>query len=157
MLDPKQTHDEVIAPTLSMLALDSLAARQITLGTGMTESGLTYIKQVGGGPALGLWQMEPVTHDDIWVNFLAHRRKLAQIVEDFCQASHVANDMTWNLRYACAMARVHYYRRPEALPAAGDATGMAAYWKQHYNTPLGAGTVAKALPHFVRAIELVRA
>ena len=34
-------------------------------------------------------------------------------------------------------------RQPEALPEAGDIEGQAAFWKQHYNTPLGAGTVSK--------------
>ena len=36
-----------------------------------------------------------------------------------------------------------YYRQPEALPEAGDIEGQAAFRKQHYNTPLGAGTVSK--------------
>lgn len=39
------------------------------------------------------------------------------------------------------MARVLYKRAPKALPHAGDVPGMAAYRKQYYNTPLGAGSV----------------
>ena len=46
---------------------------------------------------------------------------------------------------ACAMARVLYYRRPEKLPPADDAEAMGQYWKAHYNTEEGAGTV----PSFV--------
>ena len=29
------------------------------------------------------------------------------------------------------------------LPEAGDIEGQAAFWKQHYNTPFGVGTVSK--------------
>jgi hypothetical protein len=39
------------------------------------------------------------------------------------------------------MCRIHYLRVPEVLPAANDWPGFAAYWKNHYNTWLGAGTV----------------
>ena len=31
----------------------------------------------------------------------------------------------------------------EALPEAGDIEGQGQYWKTHYNTPLGKGTVIK--------------
>ena len=30
-----------------------------------------------------------------------------------------------------------------ALPEAGDIEGQGQYWKTHYNTPLGKGTVTK--------------
>ena len=42
-----------------------------------------------------------------------------------------------------AVCRLCYYRKPDALPEAGDIEGQAAFWKQHYNTPLGKGTVTK--------------
>jgi hypothetical protein len=49
------------------------------------------------------------------------------------------------------MCRLHYRRVAEPLPAAKDTEAMAAYWKAHYNTPLGKGTVEKALPRFIVA------
>ena len=45
--------------------------------------------------------------------------------------------------YGAAVCRLCYYRKPDALPEAGDIEGQAAFWKQHYNTPLGKGTVTK--------------
>ena len=33
--------------------------------------------------------------------------------------------------------------RPEPLPEAQDVEGLAEYWKQHFNTPRGAGTVTR--------------
>ena len=47
------------------------------------------------------------------------------------------------------MCRVHYFRSPLKLPDAKDAQGMAELWKAAYNTPLGKGTVEKALPRFL--------
>ena len=45
--------------------------------------------------------------------------------------------------YGAAVCRLCYYRKSEALPEAGDIEGQGAFWKQHYNTLLGAGTVSK--------------
>jgi hypothetical protein len=32
------------------------------------ESQLEYTRQIGGGPALGYFQMKPETHDGCWTN-----------------------------------------------------------------------------------------
>jgi hypothetical protein len=52
--------------------------------------------------------------------------------------------MVWNLYYATLMARAKYLTKPEPLPNHHDALGMAEYYKEHYNTYLGATTVDKA-------------
>lgn len=57
------------------LGLWSQAAEDLLLGTAIQESGLVHVRQVGG-PALGYWQMEPATHDDIWASFVQHRPEL---------------------------------------------------------------------------------
>jgi hypothetical protein len=45
------------------------AAAQLLLGTALKESlQLKYRRQIQG-PALGYYQMEPATHDDIWNNY----------------------------------------------------------------------------------------
>lgn len=51
------------------------------------------------------------------------------------------HNLITDLAYATAMARLVYYRRPEPLPEAHDLDGLARYWKAHFNTDLGAGTV----------------
>lgn len=135
----------VVRPTLHHIALSSEAAEQLLLGTALVESRLVHRRQIGGGPARGLFQMEPATHDDIWSNFLKYQTSLAQKIKSLLSSAN-ANahlELEKNDKYACAMARAHYLRAPEALPEAGDIKGMAGYWKQYYNTPLGAGTVSK--------------
>ncbi len=54
----------------------------------------------------------------------------------------------WNLAYATAMCRVYYIRVPHPLPDAGDVRAMGEYWKRHYNTPQGRGTVDEFVGEF---------
>jgi len=129
-----------IRPTLAALDMGGEAAERQMLGTALAESGGTALRQRGGGPALGLWQMEPATHDDIWDDFLAHRHDMGRRVLEAGLCSDRSTDaLAWNLRYACAMARVHYWRVPAAIPDALE--DQARYWKRHYNTSAGKGTV----------------
>lgn len=139
MIDAKQFRDFIIVPALDQIELYSDAAVELLLGTAIQESRLQYLKQLGGGPALGVFQMEPATHDDIWKNYLKFRKKLAL---DVGRLAHAINpqSMATDLLYAAAMCRVHYRRVPKPLPPQGDYEAQAAYWKEHYNTYEGAGT-----------------
>ncbi|XNS77591.1 hypothetical protein AB6C63_023220 (plasmid) [Vibrio cyclitrophicus] len=154
-MDSKQLLELVIRPTLKKLGLHSEAAEQLVIGTIWQESRGEYIKQLGGGPALGLAQMEPATHDDIWCNYLAYKRTLANGITELASMQSLdddmlpdANELMGNLNYAVAMCRVHYLRVKAPLPKAGDVEGMAAYWKQYYNTPLGAGKPQEFVENF---------
>lgn len=139
-LHVEQLRDQVVIPTLTHLGLYSVAAEALLLGTAAQESHLRYLVQLGGGPARGLWQMEPATHDDIWTHYLRYKPELAARVRRIMVPSWNAHEqLVWHLAYACAMARIHYWRVPRPLPAAGDVDGQARYWKLYYNTPLGRG------------------
>lgn len=142
MLNPTQFRLHVIEPTLSYLGHNSLAAVKLVLGTALQESRLTFLVQLDGGPALGLYQMEPATHDDIWENYLRYREGTDLWARLF-DITHTgeARELVGNLAYATAMCRVHYLRVPHPLPDADDLEGIAHYWKRHYNTPEGKGTV----------------
>lgn len=140
MIDPKHFRIYVIRPTLKHLGLWSYAAELLVLGTALVESRLTYLHQIGG-PALGVFQIEPKTHDDVWKNYLLHRDKLAKSVVGLSTPFLNSDQLAWNFGYGAAMCRIIYWRRPEPLPSALDIQGMGAYWKAHYNTHLGEGTV----------------
>ena len=162
MIDPRHLRLYVVRPVLCGLGLDNYVAdaEELLMATAAQESGLRYLRQLGAGPARGLWQMEPATHDDIRDNYLAHRAPLADRVLEVSAAScfHFEN-LTTNLAYACAMARVHYRRVSDPLPAATSVQELAAYWKQHYNTPAGRGTVDEYLANYrgLREVEARRA
>lgn len=143
MIDIPQFRKNIIVPALTVIGAHSDAAEELVLGTALQESRLQYIKQLGNGPALGFFQMEPATHDDIWINYLAFQDDLKTKLLTLAAPSNgqvSSNELMGNLWYAAAMCRIHYRRVADPLPQAGDVPGMASYWKEHYNTHLGAGT-----------------
>ena len=134
----------VIKPALEKLGLWSTAAEELVLGTAIVESALIYLRQHGGGPAQGLWQVEPKAHEDLYTSFLSYGQELgSRLMELRAPGLSMSENLATNLMYGAAVCRLCYYRQPEALPEAGGIEGQAAFWKQHYNTPLGAGTVSK--------------
>jgi len=141
-INTKQLIELIIQPTLKDLNLYSLAAEQLLAGTCAQESGMgTYLAQVPSGIAKGLWEMEDATHNDIWANFLKYNPNLENDVLHFSVTSiPLPSNLIFNLAYACAMARIHYLRVKEALPAANDIPALARYYKLYYNTPNGAAT-----------------
>lgn len=158
-IDLTQLNEVVVQPVLAAFGplYSTSAAAILMLGTAIHESeDGEYLAQTGGGPALGAWQMEPFTHDDCWQNFLQYQPALAAAVRQFQVPNAGAKQMAWNLGYACAMARVKYIRAQPPLPAADDFDGMAAYYKQNYNSELGAAVVDPALVAcFAQAAQIV--
>lgn len=149
-LDLQQFTDYILYPTLEVLKLQSLAATTLLLGTAVVESRLTFVKQIGGGPALGVYQMEPATHDDIWKNVLAYNSALrARVNHIFINAS--PEELIGNMFYATAMCRVHYYRFSEPLPNINP-SDMARYHKKYYNTSAGATDITESTEVFAEVI-----
>lgn len=144
--------EHVVIPVLLHLGLPGGEdAVDLLVKTAISESGLNRRKQVGG-PALGLWQIEPKTHDDVWSNYLRFRPGLARKVSDYLGDDRIeAARLKNNDEYACAIARLVYWRAKEPLPPKEDAWLQAKYWKKHYNTEKGAGT----LEHFLAENRLV--
>ncbi|MGB8276303.1 MAG: hypothetical protein WCF16_13650 [Alphaproteobacteria bacterium] len=146
MIDPRQFRIEIVRKVLGWIdpvVPHSLTAENLLVGTALVESGLRALVQ-DGGPALGVFQIEPATHHDVLLNFLDYRPALAEQVRAFrAQSPDPDTQLVTNLAYACAIARLIYFRRPEPLPEADDIEALAAYWKAHYNTPQGKGTVTR--------------
>lgn len=151
MIDRDQFRDLVIDPTLEAIGMYSVAASELMLGTALQESRLTYLVQLDGDSdpyddALGLYQTERKTIVDIWEHWLRYRVDLSERVLTVCGFIAPPNpiEVVTNLRYATIMARLHYRRVREPLPAAGDREGQARYWLAHYNAG-GKGSVEKYL------------
>lgn len=152
MISPTDLLTYVIRPVLKDLDLWSEEAERLVLGTACQESECgRWLHQRGGGPALGIYQMEPATHNDIWQNFLLHRPELRDRVNALASAGVSERlNLEGNLLYATAMCRVHYLRVPEAIPP--DLGRQAVYWKRYYNTEQGAGSVADYIANWARFI-----
>lgn len=145
----RQVLECIVRPTLEYLGLHSLAAERLVLFTGAHEGrGFDLIEQIAG-PALSWWQIEPDTYQDLLANSMpgiqrarpvvavAYRGLIRHRFASYPPAEELARDPM----LACATCRLLYYRKPEPLPHADDLPGLAAYWKQHYNTRLGDGRV----------------
>jgi len=142
MIDSEQFMEYVIIPTLIAMDMDSEAARRLMIGTALTESDLTYLRQHGNGPALGVYQMEEATYKDIVDRyFVQNGQRIESRFRNTVQGNYSVMRMTYDLRFATAMARVKYWMVPDPLPDADNIHGLAAYWKKWYNTEGGAGRV----------------
>lgn len=156
MIDINQLRD-LVNETLIEIELHSTESVELILGTIAQESHLgTYLRQLGNGPALGICQMEPATHDDIWNNYLKYKQSLTSKIIDIMSYrttpdEHTSKELVWNLKYAIAMCRIHYLRKKGAIPK--DLEGQAKYWKEHYNTYLGKGTTEEYINNYQRFVK----
>jgi hypothetical protein len=103
----------------------------------------TYRRQVGGGPALGIFQMESDTFNDIQKNYIAFRPVLRAILGTR-KAEEIINDDV----LAIKMARVLYFRAPETIGSTKES--WAALAKKRYNTEAGKASEEKYLADYLR-------
>ncbi len=151
-MNPQQLHDYIIKPTLQYMGGNyySKESAFLLLCTAAIESNCgEYIKQING-PALGIWQMEPATHNDIWDHSDAFNCNLFIDKMNSLQSSVLDGDDDLALlpMYACAMARLKYSMDPNPLPkltgvTSTDLNSFYNYYKRVYNTELGASTYDK--------------
>jgi len=125
------------------------AAINLLLGTAAQESHFgTYLRQIGSGPALGVFQMEPSTF--IWLRDHYARRPPFNMSN---LGERVAEELEWDLRLATIMARLRYWIIPKPLPDANDIQALAQYWKNYYNTRFGRGTIEEFIENYRKFVE----
>ncbi|MBT4083561.1 MAG: hypothetical protein HOD58_06290 [Gammaproteobacteria bacterium] len=145
---------QIIRPTLKFLDKWSPAAENLLLGTAAQESQMgTYLRQIGGGPACGMFQIEPKTNRDVWNKYLKYRPDIAEKVSSFMYSGFDQDFMlVSSLPYATSIARLVYWRSPLPLPNANDVEGLAEMWKEVYNTKNGAGTEQEFVENYHRYV-----
>lgn len=159
-MNPQVLHDYIIFPTLKAMgsALNTPAARQLLLSTAGQESHCgEYFTQIKG-PALGIFQMEPPTVNDLYQSYLIPTGRV-DMVRQFSSIAAWEDPMlislVGELFYATALARMNYYRRAEAHPAFNDFGGMWRYYKKYWNSELGAATEAEFKANWKRFVKPV--
>ncbi|MBO9497465.1 hypothetical protein J7438_25760 [Thalassotalea sp. G20_0] len=114
---------------------DSESAIRLLCMIAAHESGdFHYIKQING-PALGIFQMEPATYDDVVAYIKHNQERFVMLAHDL---PNPAEYMAFNPVFGAAIGRVYLLRIPEQLPQPFDIDGLAQYAKDHWNTYLGA-------------------
>jgi hypothetical protein len=160
-LDPRHFLEHVVRPALRPFSpgYATPAAEQLVVGTAAQESSFRWLRQVGGGPALGLFQMEPATFRWLRDGFLGERNKAAlrEAVNFYAtRPTPDQDELVWNLRLAAAYCRLRYIASPRPLPRFGDVLGLAESWKADYNTSMGRGKVSEFLQSWDRLVAPVR-
>jgi hypothetical protein len=156
MMDPN-TLRTLIQTTLNPLELWSPGAEELLMATCAQESLLGTYRRQAGGPALGIFQMEPEDHDDIWKNFLAYKSTLTlegkSLLGGLIGGIPAAALLENNDAYAIFMCRVHYLRCPKAVPLETDLNGLWLYYKVNYNSVHGAATQAEFNRHYQALVK----
>lgn len=151
-VDPGQLLTYVVRPALKALALPGgVLAEKLVMGTAAQESRFQHLHQLGKGPALSLWQIEPVTATDTLRRAPAdHLDRLDKLCPGALPVnnSNVIDRLVGDLFLGAAMCRLVYYTKPFTIPVhgvEGDVEWCAWTWKRYYNTMKGKGTTAEFL------------
>ena len=144
---------KLIKQTLIEMGHYSESALNLLMGTAAQESHLGhYIEQING-PAERIFQMEPATFEDHIDNYLNYKPDLKQRIEKACDLKEWKSDaLVYNLKFSICMARVHYLRVETALPGKDAYYDLAEYWKAHYNTYKGRGTVEQFIDNYKKFV-----
>lgn len=140
----------VIQPALTALAPAGIPVTQtaadLLMATAAIESGLgTWLVQEDG-PALGVFQIEPPSLDDLELMLTAAQKAALATLGS---SAPLVDQLAGNLVLAAAVCRLFYWQVPEALPP-DTKSGLWGYYKAHYNTALGAATESA----FLMALKL---
>lgn len=144
-MDPIQFRDMIIIPTLQEMdtyksGMYSDVAVILLLGTALVESNLTYLKQ-NKGPALGVYQIEPKTADDVMARYIMGKPSFHAMFEQMIGGHWSTNYQSLivsDLKFATMVARIRYWMEVEPLGTTLE--DAAAYWNKHYNTNRRKGT-----------------
>ncbi len=139
--------------TLKGTGLYTRDIHNLLLGTAASESDFGFLNKQVKGPAVGIFQMEPATHNDIWEHWIGQKPKLKKHVE----ATMWKNvpkivQLRYNLNYQIIMAAVHYHRINSVTKCLDHKKfkdqkdykwWLAWVHKKVYNTKLGKSTTTR--------------
>ena len=127
----------VIRPTLEQLGSWSTAAENLLLGTAAQESGLGFHLKTKRGRGLGIFQITPQTHINVWDKYLITIPNVASDIRGLASQheflAHPHAELATNLSYATAIAWMIYQRHQKALPAADDIEALGRYWRRYFH------------------------
>ena len=147
-MNKKQLTDLVIIPTLKEIpgGYSESAVMAIQMIIAHESVGGKYLAQTNG-PALGIIQMEPATHLDVWKHgdSIKVNARMLGIITSESSYTPSPNKLVSDLRYNVFMARQKLFMDKGRLP--GNAHDMAIYLKKNWNGD-GKATPEKYLNDF---------
>ena len=129
---------KIVEHVLKALDMHSPDAFDLVMRTGMQESRFEHLEQIRG-PALGFFQVEPDTANDIWYHYLVFKESLRDKLKLLEIPMGPWDDFTImsNIALQAALCRLHYRRFKPPIPSTIEE--QANYWKNLYNTSRGKG------------------
>ena len=113
-------------------------AKEMIIETAIAETGLGQIEDKTVGAGMGLTQFDDKPFQDIRDRSIKLRPKILK--ELHIDISLVEwDDLRYNQFLALLFTRLHYWLKGDPIPATIEE--RAKYWKLHYNTVQGKGTV----------------
>lgn len=135
----KKAHlqEHVIRPILNHFNLGGAQAEELLLSVAAQESHGGYYLVQRNGPALGIYQMEPPTYEDIVLNVISvsttgWRHAIHAYFGHF-DLIMGTNKLISDIGYATLLCRLQFWRYPEPLPPLGNVEKLYKYWKKYYN------------------------
>ena len=130
----------VVRPTLKHLRVWSLSAENLLLGTAARESGLGFHLKPANTQALGIYQISPRMHRNIWDNYLAHQSELSSMVRGLASQreflTHPHHELATNLAYSTAIAWLVYWRLDLNIKKidSDNTLALAKIWQKHFHS-----------------------
>lgn len=149
-----------IKNTLKNSNMYSEVLYKLLLGTAATESEFGQITKQTNGPALGIFQIEPRTANDIWLNYLSVKPKLKEKVESVLWKNVDLNtQLQYNVKYQILLAAINYRRVSEIynqkLPKDNSIWSLAWAYKKFHNTKSGKGTTKRFFRKYKEFVSYV--
>lgn len=148
-----------VKSTLKKYNMYSEGMYKLLLGTAATESEFGKFNKQIGGPALGVFQMEPRTAQDIWTEYLEYHPFLrAKVKSTLWKNVNRKTQLRYNLEYQTLMAVVHYKRAEERhnIKIEEDASRWSCSWyyKRYYNTHKGKGSTIRFFRKYGEYVDI---
>lgn len=158
MINSYQLREFIIKPSLLAVGLYTIEDEELLISISAQESADGfYLHQTVGGKnaALGIFQMQPDTHDDIWETTLSKRSDLAYKILQVCNYTlkPKAEVMVYNLWYATIMARVFWLHVNEPTPGLNEPEVRWALYKKYWNTPKGKATHEEFETNYLKYVK----
>lgn len=126
-------------------------ADKLILGTIAQETHMgTYPDSTPGEKGIGLCQFDKIAYEDVILNTKEYKKKkiLKEFGIDINKVTY--KELEFSPVLSIIFCRLKYQRVPDVIPLPLE--GMASYWKEHYNSFLGAGSPEDFISNYKKYI-----
>lgn len=147
--------DYIIMPVLNYLNLkeDREVATNLLLGTAAQETHMGLHLHQLKGPALGIYQIEQTTYEDLFKSVFPRYSLTAAKIDALKGPFYIykqfgIHPLIGDLYYQTAIARMIYYRWPAPLPTDSKPLNLAHYYKNWFNSGEGKATPSQFVENY---------